>query len=155
MARRSARHATKRQRLLLAVLAVIALAGAGTIAAFAMKDRAAYFQTPADIAAHAPDPDRTIRLGGLVEKGSVRRSEGGLVLHFVVTDTTGAETPVRYRGLVPDLFREDSGVVATGRVAPDGTFMADELLAKHDENYEPPEVAKAIGRDGSGKPAVS
>lgn len=137
----------KRQRLALAIAAAAALAAAGIVAALALQDTAAYFKVPSDLAAEPVPPGQTIRLGGLVKAGSVGRSADGLVLTFTVTDTA-AETPVSYRGLVPDLFRENQGVIATGAFRPDGTFEAKQLLAKHDENYMPPEVAKALKEQG-------
>jgi cytochrome c-type biogenesis protein CcmE len=137
----------KQQRLVLALAALSALAVAGIVAAFALEDTAAYFKAPSDIAADKPAPGQVIRLGGLVKEGSVSRSTDGLVLIFTVTDMR-AETPVSYRGLVPDLFRENQGVVATGSFDRSGNFVARELLAKHDENYMPPEVAKALEKSG-------
>lgn len=127
----------------LALLAVVALVGAGVIAAFAMQNQAAYFHTPGDLVDTQPAPDKVIRLGGLVKPGSLTDSDNGLTHHFIVADNV-AETHVRYRGLVPDLFREGQGMIATGRFGADGVFVADELLARHDENYVPPEVAKAL-----------
>ena len=137
----------KQQRMMLAVAAIAVLAVAGIVAAFALEDTAAYFKAPSDIAAEQPAPGQVIRLGGLVKEGSVSRSSDGLVLNFTVTDMK-ADTPVSYRGLVPDLFREKQGVIATGSFGPDGRFVAKELLAKHDENYMPPEVAKALEKNG-------
>jgi cytochrome c-type biogenesis protein CcmE len=134
-----------RQRLVLASAAAAAIGVAGLVAAFALEDTAAYFKAPSDIATAPPSPGETIRLGGLVKTGSVGRSADGLTLTFTVTDMA-ADTPVRYRGLVPDLFREGQGVIATGRFEPGGAFVAEELLAKHDENYMPPEVADALAR---------
>jgi cytochrome c-type biogenesis protein CcmE len=137
----------KQQRLVLAMAALAVLAVAGLIAAFALQDTAAYFKAPSDIAADRPGPGQTIRLGGLVKDGSVARSADGLVLRFTVTDLK-AETPVSYRGIVPDLFREGQGVIATGSFDATGRFEARELLAKHDEKYMPPEVAKALKKNG-------
>lgn len=131
----------KQQRLILAGLAAAALLGAGLLAAATLGDTATYFHAPSDIATNPPANDRNFRLGGLVKAGSIERD--GLVLRFIVTDTT-AETPVSYRGIVPDLFRENQGVIATGRLDAQGHFQATELLARHDENYMPPEVAKAV-----------
>lgn len=139
----ASRAQPKQQRLVLALVALSVLALAGIIAAFALEDTAAYFKAPSDIAAEPPAPGQTIRLGGLVKTGSVGRSPDGLTLLFTVTDMT-ADTPVAYRGLVPDLFREGQGVIATGSFDATGRFEARELLAKHDENYMPPEVAKAL-----------
>jgi cytochrome c-type biogenesis protein CcmE len=140
--------APKNQRLILAVLAVLALVGAGLLAIPALEDKGTFFYAPSDIAANPPTAGERIRLGGLVKAGSVSRSADGLTLSFVVTD--GArDTPVSYTGLVPDLFREGQGVVATGRLEPDGDFAAESLLAKHDENYMPPEVAKSLDKAGT------
>ncbi|WP_199553889.1 cytochrome c maturation protein CcmE [Sandaracinobacteroides hominis] len=137
----------KQQRLVLALAAVAVLAAAGVIASFALQDTAAYFKAPADIAASPPAPGQTIRLGGLVKTGTVTRPGDGLELHFIVTDMK-ADTNVTYRGLVPDLFREGQGVIATGSFDAQGVFRAQELLAKHDEKYMPPEVAKALEKQG-------
>ncbi|MCG2841351.1 cytochrome c maturation protein CcmE [Sandaracinobacter sp. RS1-74] len=139
----------KQQRLVLALVALAVLAAAGVIAMFALEDTAAYFRAPADIEANPPAPGETFRLGGLVKPGSVGRSDDGLTLLFTVTDMK-AETSASYRGLVPDLFREGQGVIATGRLDASGHFEAEQLLAKHDENYMPPEVAKAL--EGTGHP---
>lgn len=135
--------APRRQRLVLAVIAVVVLIGAGLLAAAGLKDSATYFYAPSDIAANRPESGQSIRLGGLVKAGSVERGTDGLTLNFAVIDAN-SEMQVSYRGIVPDLFRENQGVIATGHVMPDGRFVAQELLAKHDENYMPPEVAKAL-----------
>ena len=128
----------KNQRLVLVVAAAIAVLAAVLLAMWGLKDRAAYFYTPADIAAGRAVEGRTMRLGGMVEKGSVRREADGVTIRFVVGDGE-ARTPVTYRGIVPDLFREGSGVVAEGRMSQ-GTFAADNILAKHDERYMPPQL---------------
>ena len=130
----------KHQRLVLIVLAVAALLGAVLLAMWGLQDRAAYFVTPSDIAAGRTTPDKAMRLGGMVEKGSLKRDPDGLTIRFTVSDTN-AETPVVYRGITPDLFREGSGVVAEGRLDPNGLFVADNILAKHDERYMPPQMA--------------
>lgn len=137
----------KQQRLVLALVALAVLAVAAVVAMFALQDTAAYFRAPADVASNPPEPGETFRLGGLVKAGSVQRSADGLGMHFVVTDMQ-AETPVAYRGLTPDLFREGQGVIATGSLDAAGQFQAAELLAKHDEKYMPPEVAKALEKSG-------
>ncbi len=141
-------RSAKRQRLLLGILALAALLAAGVIALFALQDRATFFYSPSDLASRPPAPTAEVRLGGLVKEGSVVRRPDGLTLDFVVTDLA-RETRVSYSGLVPDLFREGQGVVATGRLAPDGHFEARELLARHDENYMPPEVAQALQKSGA------
>lgn len=130
----------KHQRLVIVVLAIIALVGAVLLAMWGLQDRAAYFVTPSDIAAHKTIPDKAMRLGGMVVKGSLERDPDGLTIRFIVSDTK-ATTPVVYRGITPDLFREGSGVVAEGRLDPNGLFVADTILAKHDERYMPPQMA--------------
>lgn len=130
----------KHQRLVLVVLAIAALVGAVLLAMWGLRDRAAYFVTPSDIAAGKAAPDKPMRLGGMVVNGSLKRDPDGLTVRFTVSDTH-AETPVVYRGITPDLFREGSGVVAEGRLAPSGLFVADTILAKHDERYMPPQMA--------------
>jgi len=130
----------KHQRLVLVVLAVAALVGAVLLAMWGLQDRAAYFVTPTDIAAGKAAPDKAMRLGGMVVKGSLTRDPDGLTIRFTVSDTK-AETPVVYRGITPDLFREGSGVVAEGRLDANGLFVADHILAKHDERYMPPQMA--------------
>jgi cytochrome c-type biogenesis protein CcmE len=128
----------KNQRLILVVLAIAAVLGAVLLAMWGLKDRAAYFYTPADITAGRAAEGKAMRLGGMVETGSVRREPDGVTIRFLVADGD-ARTPVTYRGIVPDLFREGSGVVAEGRLQR-GTFVADTILAKHDERYMPPQL---------------
>jgi len=130
----------KHQRLVLVTLAVLALIGAVLLAMWGLKDRAAYFVTPSDIALGKTTPDKAMRLGGMVVKGSLRRDPDGLTVRFTVSDLK-AETPVVFRGITPDLFKEGNGVVAEGRLQPDGLFVADNILAKHDERYMPPQMA--------------
>ena len=129
----------KHQRLVLVSLAVLALGGAVLLAMWGLSDRAAYFVTPSDIAAGKAPHGQAIRLGGMVEKGSLTREPDGVTIHFTVSDLK-AETPVRYRGITPDLFQEGSGVVAEGRMEGK-LFVADNILAKHDERYMPPQMA--------------
>jgi cytochrome c-type biogenesis protein CcmE len=128
----------RNQRLVLVVAAIVAALAAVLLAMWGLKDRAAYFYTPADIAAGRAAEGKAMRLGGMVERGSVRREPDGLTIRFMVVDGE-ARTPVTYRGIVPDLFREGSGVVAEGRLRR-GTFAADNILAKHDERYMPPQL---------------
>jgi cytochrome c-type biogenesis protein CcmE len=130
----------KHQRLVLVVLAVAALVGAVLLAMWGLQDRAAYFVTPSDIAAGKIQPDRAMRLGGMVVKGSLKRDPDGLTVRFTVSDGR-AQTPVMFRGITPDLFKEGNGVVAEGRLDPNGLFVADNILAKHDERYMPPQMA--------------
>lgn len=135
----STRLAPKHQRLVLILVALVALIGAALLAAWALRNQASFFYVPSDVVAHRPPPDRAGRLGGMVEKGSLRSEADGVTIDFVVTDEK-AKVPVRYSGIVPDLFEEGSGVVAEGHFAANGTFVADTLLAKHDENYVPREL---------------
>ncbi|WP_298669015.1 cytochrome c maturation protein CcmE [uncultured Sphingomonas sp.] len=130
----------KHQRLTLALLAVAAIVGAALLALSALKDQAAFFYAPSDVTPQTLPLGRAVRLGGMVEKGSIRRAGDGVTIHFRVTDGR-ATTPVSFTGIAPDLFKENSGVVAEGEFHPDGSFVATNLLAKHDEKYMPPEMA--------------
>jgi cytochrome c-type biogenesis protein CcmE len=129
----------KHQRLVLALAALAALIGAGLLAASALKDEAAYFYTPNDVKTKGVEPEKAIRLGGMVVKGSLKRASDGVTIHFDVTDGK-ATVPARFTGIAPDLFREGSGVVAEGSFDSNGTFEATNLLAKHDERYMPREL---------------
>ncbi len=129
----------KHQRLTLVLLAVAALIGAGLLAAYALQDQASYFYTPSDIVEKKPEAGTAIRLGGMVEQGSIQRSADGLTVEFIVQDGTARQN-VTYTGITPDLFVEGSGVVADGRLDANGMFVAETLLAKHDENYVPREL---------------
>lgn len=131
----------KNQRLTLLILAIAAVLGAVLLGMSALKDQAAYFYAPADVARKGVPLDQAVRIGGMVVPGSIKRDPDGVSIDFVVGDETDATIPVRFKGIVPDLFKEDSGVVAEGRFQADGTFVASEILAKHDENYMPPELA--------------
>lgn len=135
----------KQQRLILAVIALLLLAGAATLMLRAMDDGITFFISPTDVAEQKKAVGERFRLGGLVEEGSVGSEENGLVILFNVTDTINS-TPVRYRDILPDLFREGQGVIAEGSLNDDGVFVADKVLAKHDENYMPPEVAELLER---------
>ncbi len=130
----------KHQRLILVVLALVALIGAGLLAAYALRNQANYFYLPEQMQADPPAVGQAVRLGGMVEQGSLTTDNDGVTLRFAVTGNDGSRIPVRFSGIAPDLFVEGSGVVAEGRLAPDGTFVADNLLAKHDENYVPKEL---------------
>lgn len=128
----------KHQRLVLIILALIALIGAGLLAAYALSRQAAYFYLPSELAAKPPEAGRAVRLGGMVEKGSIKTMPDGVTINFMVKDDK-ARVPVRFSGITPDLFVEGSGVVAEGRMEGT-TFVADNLLAKHDEKYVPREM---------------
>ncbi len=130
----------KHQRLVLVVLALVALVGAGLLAAYALRNQANYFYLPEQMLENPPEVGQAVRLGGMVEQGSLQTAADGITLTFAVTGNDGSRVPVRFSGIVPDLFVEGSGVVAEGRLGPDGTFVADNLLAKHDENYVPREL---------------
>ena len=129
----------KHQRLVLLVLALVALIGAALLAAWALRNQASYFYVPSDITADPPAPGQAVRLGGMVEAGSLKTRADGVTIDFIVGDGE-ARVPVVFAGIVPDLFVEGSGVVAEGSLRPDGTFEATNLLAKHDENYMPREL---------------
>ncbi|MFL6742872.1 MAG: cytochrome c maturation protein CcmE [Sphingomicrobium sp.] len=139
----------KNQRLVLLIAASVAVLIAVLLAIWGLRDRAAYFYTPADLAAGKAKEGRAIRLGGMVERGSIRRQADGVTIRFVVTDGK-AETAVMYRGITPDLFREGSGAVAEGRLDHD-VFVADTILAKHDERYMPPELGNLSAEHRAGK----
>ena len=129
----------KHQRLVLVLIALAALTGAGLLAAWALRNQASYFYLPAEMIARPPEADRAVRLGGMVENGSLSTAADGITIHFIVGDGK-ARVPVTFRGITPDLFKEGSGVVAEGKRGNDGTFMANNLLAKHDEKYVPREM---------------
>ena len=136
----------KHKRLTFVVVAM-ALVGAATgLVLFALGDGVSLFHSPTDIVVKAPGPDQSIRLGGLVEEGSVQREEGSATVRFKVTDLENT-VEVVYAGLLPDLFREGQGIVTTGKVVG-GKFIAEEVLAKHDENYMPPEAVDALKKSG-------
>ena len=135
---------TARQwRLLWLAAAVLAVGAATTLVLRAFESNLVFFYSPTQVAAHEAPTARAFRVGGLVQQGSVQRASSGLTVNFVVTD--GAhQVPVRYTGMLPDLFREGKGVVAQGRLDGSGWFVAQQVLAKHDENYMPPEAAAAL-----------
>ena len=131
----------KRFAIIAAGVAAIAVAAALVLNAF--QSNLVFFFSPSQIAAGEAPKDRAFRVGGMVQAGSVKRQGDGLTVEFIVTDTAKS-IPVTYKGILPDLVREGKGVVAQGRLGTDGVFRADEVLAKHDENYMPPEAKHAI-----------
>jgi cytochrome c-type biogenesis protein CcmE len=131
---------------------LVAIAAALVLNAF--QGNVVFFFSPSQVAAKEAPLDRTFRIGGMVEKGSLKRRADGLTVEFVVTDTA-KNIPVVYSGILPDLFKEGKGVVAQGKLAPDGAFHASEVLAKHDENYMPPEAAHALSKAEAEKAAKS
>ena len=139
----------KHQRLVLVTLAIMAVLGAVLLAMWGLKDRAAYFYTPADVVAGKASGGKAMRLGGMVEKGSVQRDQDGVTTRFTVEDGD-ARVPVVFKGIVPDLFREGSGVVAEGRLEG-RTFVADNILAKHDERYMPPQMGNQAAEHAVGE----
>ncbi|MXO47591.1 cytochrome c maturation protein CcmE [Erythrobacter vulgaris] len=130
----------KHQRLVLVVLALAALIGAALLASYALRNQASYFYLPEQMEADPPEVGQAVRLGGMVAPNSLQTLTDGITVTFTVTGRENSAIPVRYAGILPDLFVEGSGVVAEGRLAADGTFVADNLLAKHDENYVPREL---------------
>jgi cytochrome c-type biogenesis protein CcmE len=140
----------KRKRLWLLLGSMGAFALAITLVLVALDDNLVFFHSPTQIADKKPPPTQRLRVGGLVAPGSVEKASDGLTTTFVVTDTR-ANLKVSYRGQLPDLFREGQGVVAEGTLGVDGVFLAREILAKHDETYMPPEVAKALKDAGHWK----
>ena len=131
----------KHQRLILALVALGGIAGAGVLAASALRDEAAYFRTPAEVKAGKAEVGEAMRLGGMGAAGSIKRQSDGVTIRFVATDGK-ASIPVQFTGIVPDLFAENAGMVADGRMRADGTFVADRILAKHDERYMPPQMGE-------------
>lgn len=138
---------TRKRRLIATLLILTGVGVASTIAFYSLQQNLLYFQSPSEIAEVAMPPGRQFRLGGLVKPGSIDRAQDGLSTHFIVTDGP-AEIVVQYVGTLPDLFREGQGVIARGTLNEEGMFMASEVLAKHDENYMPPEVAAALEKTG-------
>jgi cytochrome c-type biogenesis protein CcmE len=131
----------RRLALVIGILAGVAIAGALALSAF--RQNVTFFFDPSQVADGKVPPGESFRLGGMVETGSLKRSPGSIEVHFVVTDFAH-EVPVSYDKVLPDLFREGAGVIAHGRLRADGTFVADEVLAKHDEKYMPPQVARSL-----------
>ncbi len=139
----------KHRRLVFVLVGLGLLGSAAALGFVALRDSVVFFFTPTDVQARTLDETTRVRIGGLVETGSVEREQGSARIRFRITDLTHT-IAVRYEGLVPDLFREGQGVVVQGRLV-EGLFRADEVLAKHDENYMPPEVAEAIKKSGQWK----
>jgi cytochrome c-type biogenesis protein CcmE len=136
----------KKRRLYVLLLCLLGIGTGTALTLTALEDNLAFFQSPSDIL-ETPVGDRNLRLGGLVEESSVERLPDGIGIRFRITDTRNT-VPVVYSGILPDLFREGQGVVAEGRLGTDGVFKAREIMAKHDENYMPPEVKQALERAG-------
>jgi cytochrome c-type biogenesis protein CcmE len=139
---------TKRALAIVAGIATLGIATALVLNAF--RSNLVFFFSPTQVASKEAPRDRAFRIGGLVEAGSLQRDPNGLTVRFVVTDTAKT-VPVTYTGMLPDLFQEGKGVVAQGRLGPDGVFVAEQVLAKHDENYMPPEAAEALEKAKHGQ----
>ena len=140
----------RHKRLVAVVVGVVALGVSAALVLNAFRSNLVFFFSPSQIAAKEAPIDKTFRLGGLVETGSLKRAADGLTVSFVVTDTAKT-VAVRYKGILPDLFKEGKGVVAQGRLDANGTFYAENVLAKHDENYMPPQAADAIAKAQKGE----
>ncbi|AMN47035.1 cytochrome C biogenesis protein CcmE [Steroidobacter denitrificans] len=133
----------RRRRMVLVGLILLGVGGAVALALTAFQENLLYYYSPSDVSAGEAPTDRVFRVGGMVPKGSFQRAAGSLEARFVLTDYAH-EITVSYTGVLPDLFREGQGIVARGRMSADGTFVAEEVLAKHDENYMPPSVADSL-----------
>jgi cytochrome c-type biogenesis protein CcmE len=133
----------RHKRIVFIVTSLAALGLATWLVLGAFRNNLVFFFSPTQVAAKEAPVGRTFRIGGLVEAGSLKRDTDGLTIRFAVTDTA-TTLPVVYKGILPDLFKEGRGCVAQGKVGPDGVFYADQIMAKHDENYMPPEAARAL-----------
>jgi cytochrome c-type biogenesis protein CcmE len=140
----------RQQRMALLAASLAALAVAAWLILSAFQKNLVFFFTPSQVVAGEAPRNKSFRMGGMVEQDSLRREADGVTVSFVVTDLA-QRLPVRYRGILPDLFKEGKGVVAQGRLGSDMRFIAEEVLAKHDENYMPPDAAYALKRAGAGE----
>ena len=144
----------RHKRFVLVGAGVAGLALSAGLVLSAFQKNLVFFYTPSQVAANEAPVGKSFRVGGLVEKGSVKRGADGVTVHFIVTDTAKS-IPVVYHGILPDLFREGKGVVTQGKIGPDGLFRAEEVLAKHDENYMPPSAQDAINKATAQKASQS
>ena len=135
---------TRHKRLLLILAGLVILGAVTMLVLSAFQSNLVFFFSPTQVAAGEAPKGKAFRIGGMVKEGSIRREADGITLGFVVTDTE-QDIAVRYKGILPDLFKEGKGAVAQGKIGDDGVFVASEVLAKHDENYMPPEAAQAVG----------
>jgi len=135
----------RHKRIAFILVGVAGLGVAAYLVANAFRNNLVFFFSPTQVAAKEAPVDRTFRIGGLVQEGTLKRDSDGLTVRFIVTDTA-ANVPVVYKGILPDLFKEGRGCVAQGKIGSDGVFQADQVLAKHDENYMPPEAGQAIDK---------
>ena len=144
----------KRHKRIVFIAVSLAALGLGvTLVLRALNSNIAFFLSPSEVVAKQGVPDKTFRVGGLVETGSLKQESDGLTIHFAITDTVN-RVPVTYKGIRPTLFKEGGGCVAQGRIGPDGVFHADLIMAKHDENYMPPEAGQAIDKAKATKSLV-
>ena len=144
---------TRHKRLLLIAIGLVILGLVAALVLNAFRSNLVFFFSPTQVAAGEAPKGKTFRIGGLVKEASLKREADGVTIAFVITDTAH-DMPVRYKGILPDLFKEGKGAVAQGKVGDDGVFTASEVLAKHDENYMPPEAAKAVGDAQAQKAAI-
>jgi cytochrome c-type biogenesis protein CcmE len=135
----------RHKRIAFILVGLAALSIAAYLVASAFRENLVFFFSPTQVAAKEAPINRTFRVGGLVQEGTLKRDSDGLTVRFIVTDTA-ASIPVVYKGILPDLFKEGRGCVAQGKIGPDGVFQAEQVLAKHDENYMPPEAGSAIDK---------
>jgi len=143
----------RHKKFVFIIVALAALGAAVGLVLYALKDNVSLFFTPTQVYNKEAPQGRNFRIGGLVEVGSVKRQSDGLTVHFVITDNAHS-MPVIYKGILPDLFKEGKGVVAQGKIQTDNLFHAEEVLAKHDENYMPPEAATALKQAADAKSAA-
>ena len=143
----------RHKRIIFILCSLAALALTASLILSALKTNVAFFLSPTEVAAKQAPQGKTIRVGGLVENGSFKREGDGLTMKFEITDTAN-RVPVVYKGITPDLFKEGRGCVAEGHVGSDGVFYADRIMAKHDENYMPPEAGAAIDKAKASKTLV-
>ena len=143
----------RHKKLTIIIMSVAALGLSAALVLDAFQSNLVFFFSPSQVAANEAPKGKSFRIGGLVEEGSVKRQSDGITVSFVVTDTA-KNIPVVYTGILPDLFKEGKGVVAQGKLSSDGVFRADEVLAKHDENYMPPEAADALEQSSKSQKTV-
>ena len=143
----------RHKRIAFIVIALASMSIAAYLVASAFRNNLVFFFSPTQVAAKEAPIDRTFRIGGLVQEGTLKREQDGLTVRFTVTDTAES-IPVVYKGILPDLFKEGRGCVAQGKLSADGVFQAEQVLAKHDENYMPPEAGEAIDKAKHAKEAA-
>lgn len=144
----------RKKRLMITLLILLGVTAATALMTTAFRENILYYKSPSDIAAGNFPDQRNFRVGGMVKEGSFHKADDSLAVRFVVTDYA-EDVPVYYEGILPDLFREGQGIIAIGRMRPDGVFAAEEILAKHDEQYMPPEVAESLHKKPQTNPDPS